>query len=217
MKMSDVIRALPSFAYLMLPGLAGASRVGAVAQRTLPLMMKGAAFDYPSLSSNFIYPFGGKGGTVTTVNGKRTTLPELNASLDRANLTAAEMQDIAEHNRAVRDGTEKSLERWWPGEDTKPRRTLNPSSSAVEGIRINKDGTVQVKWYNGSKWYTYKAGKDIRDSSSMAKELLGSPSIGRALVRNGKLAHKDSRDLTGNPVPDNNVGWWGRKYYNPNW
>lgn len=211
---TKILQMAPQLAMAFLPGM---GTVPSIAKASLPRSLAGAAYDYPRLTENFVYPFGDKGGTLTSVDGVKTVLPELNASLDRSNLTAAEMQDLVEHNRAVAEGTEKSLERWWPGEDRKPRRNLNPRSSAVEGIRINKDGTVQVKWYNGSKWYTYKAGKDIRESSSMAKELLSAPSIGRALVRNGHYAHKDSKDLTGPKVSDSNIGWWGRKYYNPNW
>ena len=74
-----------------------------------------------------------------------------------------------------------------------------------------------MKWIKGNKWYTYKAGNTLRESSEWAKDLLTAPSIGRALVRKGHYAHKDSKDLTGKPVADANVGWWGRKHYNPNW
>lgn len=214
--MTEILRVLPSIAGMLLPGMAGASKVGNLARVALPNNLKGGAFDYPDLTKDFRYPMTGYDVT-TSKDGKTAKLPALNQGINRGNQNAALMQDLTEHNRAVANGTEKDLERWWPGEDTEPRRTISPQSSAIEGIRINKNGTVQVKWYKGSKWYTYKAGKDIRESSEMAKDLLTAPSIGRALPRKGKYAHKDSKDLTGPKVADHNIGWWGRKYYNANW
>ena len=213
---STILKAMPYLASAMLPGFVGASRAGKLAAARLPARLKGAAFDYPSLPQDFDYPVI-RDIKTTTVNGETTQLPSLNSSLDRSNLKAALVQDLLVHNQAVADGTERLLEEWWPGQDTKPRRTISPSSSAVEGIRIGDDGSVYVKWFNGDTWYKYRAGRNIRESSEMVQSLLSEPSIGRALVRNGRLAHKDSKDLTGKPVADKNVGWWGRKYYNPDY
>lgn len=213
-KWSDIIKILPSVASMMLPGMAGRSMVNRAVQKSLPNNLKGGAFDYPKLTSDFVYPMV-VGGSFTSVDGKKTVLPSLNASIDRNNQEALLAQTLADHNNAVQGGYEKTLAQWWPGEDNKPRKTVHPSSSAVEGIRIGKDGSVQVKWIKGSKWYTYRGGRDARESSEIAMQLLTAPSIGRALVRKGKLAHKDSRDLTGKPVADPNVGFWGRKYFDP--
>jgi hypothetical protein len=199
----------------MLPGMAGRSMVNQAVQKSLPNNLKGGAFDYPKLTSDFVYPMV-VGGALASVDGKKTMLPSLNASIDRNNQEALLAQTLADHNNAVQGGYENTLAQWWPGEDSKPRKTVHPSSSAVEGIRINKDGSIQVKWINGKdKWYTYRGGRDARESSEIAMQLLTAPSIGRALVRKGKLAHKDSRDLTGKPVADPNVGFWGRKYFDP--
>lgn len=211
-----VLELLPRFALSALPGIVSSGRMSQVLNTAAGKKLKGATFTYPSMTSDFYYPMV-RDVKTTMVNGKKTNLPALNFGIDRENQAAALAQDLGQHNIAVANGDEDELEQWWPGKDVRPRRVINPTSSAIEGIRINKDGTVQVKWIKGSKWYTYKAGRDIRESSEMAKDLLTSPSIGRALVRKGKLAHKDSKDLTGNPVPDPNVGWWGRKYYNPNY
>ena len=214
---TEILKALPTIVAGMLPGLSATTRVGKAARSvTLPMQLKGASFDYPSLSRAFDYPMV-RGGSETSVNGVKTKLPALNFGINRENAEAALVQDLAKHNQAVANGTEKTLEEWWPTQDSKPRREIHPESSAIEGIRIAPDGTVQVKWIKGNKWYTYKAGNTLRESSEWAKDLLTAPSIGRALVRNGHLAHKDSKDLTGKPVADANVGWWGRKHYNPNW
>lgn len=175
--------------------------------------LKGATFTYPEMTNDFYYPMVTDVKS-TVVNGHKTQLPSLNFGIDRANQAAALVQDLGAHNVAVANGNEKDLEQWWPNQDTRPRREIHPTSSAVDGIRINKNGTVSVKFIKGSKWYTYQAGRDIRESSEMAKDLLTSPSIGRALVRKGKFAHADSKDLTAPKVADPNVGWWGRKYYN---
>jgi hypothetical protein len=211
-----VLELLPRFALSALPGIVSAGRMSQVLNTAAGKKLKGATFTYPSMTSDFYYPMV-RDVKTTMVNGRKTNLPALNFGIDRENQSAALAQDLGKHNIAVANGDEDKLEQWWPGKDVRPRRVINPTSSAIEGIRINKDGTVQVKWIKGSTWYKYKAGRDIRESSEMAKDLLTSPSIGRALVRKGKLAHKDSKDLTGNPVPDPNVGWWGRKYYNPNY
>ncbi|SHI35452.1 hypothetical protein [Fibrobacter sp. UWP2] len=227
---STVLKALPTFLAGLLPGIGvGRMAAGAIAERALGDNLKGVAFDYPAFTKDFNYPMvqGGHTSTVTK-NGRMITtkFPSLNEHINRANESAALAQSVAEHNRAIKAGNEKDLEQWWPGEDTEPRLTISPSSSAVEGIRINKDGTVQVKWYKGSKWYTYKAGADAGASSKMAMELLTSPSIGRAVAREGgrpghrvrcQYAHTDSKDVTANKVKDKNMGWWGEKYYNPNY
>ena len=214
-----ILQIAPRIAMAFLPGLSAGSRIsGSVARmatRSLPSEYKGMAFDYPPMNGSFYYPVV-ENQTSTSVEGKVAQLPSLNAGIDRGNAAAALVQDVAEHNRAVKGGYEKTLEEWWPGEDIEPRRKINPSSSAVKGIRIGEDGTVQVQWHGkNAKWYTYRAGRDLRESTRMAMELLTAPSIGRALVRKGHLAHKDSKDLTGKPVSDPNVGFWGRKYFNP--
>lgn len=214
-----ILQIAPRIAMAFLPGLSAGSRIsGSVARAatgSLPKSMAGMVFDYPKLNQAFNYPVV-ENIRSTSVDGKKTWLPALNAGLNRGEATAALVQDVAEHNRAVKGGYENTLEEWWPGEDIKPRREINPSSSAVKGIRIGDDGSVQVQWNSGSgKWYTYRKGRDLRESTRMAMELLTAPSIGRALVRKGKYAHADSKDLTAPKVADKNVGFWGRKYFDP--
>lgn len=206
---------LPRIALSALPGLVQGGRMTNILNAAAGKKLKGGAFTYPAMEKDFYYPMVADVRS-TVVNGRKTKLPALNFGIDRANQMAALVQDLGAHNAALAKGNEKQLEQWWPNEDTRPRREIHPTSSAVDGIRINKDGTISVKFINGSKWYSYKGGSNIRESSEIAKDLITSPSIGRALVRNGKFAHKDSKDLTGNPVADPNVGWWGRKYYNEN-
>lgn len=209
-----VLEILPRIALSALPGLVQGGRMANILNAAAGKKLKGATFTYPAMTNDFYYPMVADVRS-TVVNGHKTKLPALNFGIDRANQAAALVQDLGAHNVAVANGNEKELEQWWPNQDTRPRREIHPTSSAVDGIRINKNGTVSVKFINGSKWYTYQAGRDIRESSEMAKDLLTSPSIGRALVRKGKFAHADSKDLTAPKVADPNVGWWGRKYYNP--
>lgn len=209
-----VLEILPRIALSALPGLVQGGRMANILNAAAGKKLKGATFTYPAMTNDFYYPMVADVRS-TVVNGHKTKLPALNFGIDRANQAAALVQDLGAHNVAVANGNESELEQWWPGKDVKPRRVIHPTSSAVNGIRINKNGTVSVKFINGSKWYTYQAGRDIRESSEMAKDLLTSPSIGRALVRKGKFAHADSKDLTAPKVADPNVGWWGRKYYNP--
>lgn len=209
-----VLEILPKIAFSALPGLVQGGRMTNILNTAAGKKLKGATFTYPAMEKEFYYPMVADVRS-TVVNGRKTNLPALNFRIDRANQTAALVQELGAHNAALANGNEKELEQWWPNEDTRPRREIHPTSSAVDGIRINKDGTISVKFISGSKWYTYQAGRDIRESSEIAKDLITSPSIGRALVRSGKYAHKDSKDLTGKPVADPNIGWWGRKYYNP--
>lgn len=213
---SKIIELAPQLALAFLPGIGAASRGGTGIVRAVSKgLPEGMGFEYPKMSQDFDYPVV-DGRTTTSVDGKETKLPSLNSGLDLNAADAALAQDLATHNQAVRGGYEQTLAEWWPGEDIKPRKVINPSSSAVKGIKIAPDGTIQIQWFGkNAKWYTYRKGKDMRDSSRIVHDLITSPSIGRALVRKGRLAHKDSRDLTGKPVPDSNVGWWGRKYFDP--
>lgn len=218
---TKILQMAPQLAMAFLPGMAAGSRLaGGVTSAASRVIPAGFAMEYPELSGRFAYPMvkGGYEVTKEGPSGKVITAmaPSLNAGINRGNATAALVQDLVEHNKAVKGGYEKTLEEWWPGEDSKPRREINPSSSAVKGIRIDKDGSVQVQWYGkNSKWYTYRKGRDLRESTRMAMELLTAPSIGRALVRKGHYAHKDSKDLTGPKIADSNVGFWGRKYFDP--
>lgn len=211
-----VIRMLPQLGLALVAGGAGGAAEGMARGGRGGRGSSGMSFGYPDLPGDFDY------GTTedvrpTSVNGKTTYLPSLNRNIDRNNIGAALAQDLVEHNLAVKGGYERNLEQWWPGEDRKPRKEIHPSSSAVKGIQIGKDGDIQVQFINGkgNKWYSYRGGRDIRESSRIAQELLSSPSIGRALARKGRYAHPDSRDLTGKKVADDNVGWWARKYFNP--
>lgn len=125
--------------------------------------------------------------------------PVNNATLDRAAAqNGARMQSIEEHNRAInkyiRPGMdpverrwaiqkgleeEKALESFW--DDSKPRVSLRPGSSAVSGIRINTDNTISVQFGGKGKWYTYSGGPNRFEASLAAKDLVTAPSIGRAI------------------------------------
>ncbi len=213
-----ILSVLPRLAMGFLPGFAApGNAVVRAATRSLPANMKGSVFEYPKLTKDFYYMQDApKAGHGTTVDGKQTWLPALNGSLDLGAADAALAQGLDEHNVAVKGGYEGTLAKWWPNQDIKPRREFHPSSSAVRGIRIADDGSIQIQWHGkNGKWYSYRGGKNIEETSRIAKDLLTSPSIGRALVRKGQYAHADSKDLTGKPVADKNVGWWGRKYFDP--
>jgi hypothetical protein len=177
-------------------------------------VLNGAALDYPELPDDFLYNRFTDPGNRTTIDGVETVLPAMNSGWDFRNADAALVQTLQAHNRAVANGTEKDLEEWWPGEDSHPRRYIHPRSTAVEGIMLRPDGKIQVKWIKGSKWYTYNGGGDLREATEAVKSLMTAPSIGRALVRNGKRAWGDSKhviDKAGHPDP--NLGFWGKKHY----
>lgn len=213
-----ILSVMPRLAMSLLPGIAApGNAVVRAATRSLPTGLKGAVFEYPKLSKDFYYMKDApRAGHETTVDGKKTWIPALNGSIDLGAANAALAQTLQEHNQAVKGGYENTLEQWWPNQDVKPRKEFHPSSSAVKSIRIADDGSIQIQWHGkNSKWYSYRGGKDLGETSRIAKDLLTSPSIGRALVRKGRYAHPDSKDLTGNPVADRNIGWWGRKYFDP--
>lgn len=207
----QILDALPRLAMLLLPGVGMStggrmSRVlSAAAGRKLP----GAAFTYPGLTENFDYPIQYVGGD----------MPYNNASIDRSlAYKGALAQSLEEHNRALSAGgpaAEKALQSWWPGEDVKPRVDFTPGSSAVSGVRILPNNKIQVQFRGGGKWYTYRGGSNPREASEAVKDLLTSPSIGRAMPRNGKYAHNGPADKKGRL--DVNVGAWGRTHYDPNW
>lgn len=201
LKFSDILKVVGG---LLVGGAlgAGAHSAGALRGAKASDVLKGAALTYPGLTENFVYPI----EYVTTPKGR----PNMNKKLDRNLIFRYPLaQTLEEHNRAVADGTEKQLESWFPGEDTKPRKDFHPSSSAVSDIRIMPDNTIQIRWGGKGKFYTYRGGQNPRESSEIAKELLTAPSIGRALPRNGKLRHY-GRGTKG--TPDANIGWWGRRY-----
>ena len=213
-----LLELLPRIALGFLPGVAApGNAVVRAASRTLPSNLKGAAFEYPKLSDDFYYMRDSqRGGHATTIDGKQTWVPAMNAGLDMNNLDAGLAQSLQEHNQAVNGGYENTLDEWWPNKDRRPRKEFNPNSSAVKGVKIGTDGNIYVQWHGkNGKWYRYRGGKDLRDTSRIAMQLLSAPSIGRALVRKGKLAHPDSKDLTGKPTPDPNIGFWGRKQFDP--
>lgn len=200
-KYADILKVVGG---ILLGGmLGGGTRAAGTLRRAMASdVLKGSALTYPGLTENFVYPIEYSPDFATY---------GMNAHIDR-NLTHRYplAQTLDEHNRAIADGTEKLLESWWPGEDTKPREDFHPSSSAVSDVRIMPDNTIQIRWGGKGKFYTYRGGSNPRESSEIAKDLLTAPSIGRALPRNGRLAHNGKSDRKG--TPDANIGWWGRRY-----
>lgn len=201
LKFSDILKVVGG---LLVGGALGAGvrSAGVLRGAKASDLLKGAALTYPGLTENFVYPI--KYEPDFKTHG-------LNRLLDRDLIFRYPLaQTLEEHNRAVANGTEKLLESWFPGEDTKPRKDFHPSSSAVSDIRIMPDNTIQIRWGGKGKFYTYRGGSNPRESSEIAKELLTAPSIGRALPRKGLYAHNGKDDRKGHPDP--NIGWWGRRY-----
>mgnify|MGYP006923224252 CR=1 FL=1 len=148
-----------------------------------------------------------------------------NADLQRHTAQkAAKMQELEEHNRAlkqflrpwqskserieaIRKGKEAEKNLWSFWADDRPRINYTPSSSAVESIRITPDNRVQVKWRKGPKWYDFLAAADPYHASEAFHALVTAPSIGRAvwpiLTRNIKGERK------------NNLGWWNMTHFDP--
>lgn len=202
---SEILKAvLPAILGSAIPTRTAVRTIGAASRGAKASdILKGAALSYPGLTETFTYPI----VFVPNPGGYAND----NASVDRYLAEdGALVQPLAEHNEAVRRGDEPRLSGWWPGTDTQPRRNFHPSSSAVSDVHINPDNTISIRFGGKGKWYTYRGGRNPREASEAAKSLLTSPSIGRALVRDGRLKHNGKADKQGTPDP--NIGWWGRKY-----
>lgn len=229
---SKILDLAPRFLMGLLPGLSGAGLGGRFASSTASRIlsgagMKGAAFDYPKLDGEFWYDVDNvEDQNRTYINGKNTILPAMNGeTMDRETVNAALAQSLQEHNRAIQRGNERDLIEWWPGEDNKPRRALHPKSTAISGLRLTPGGNIQIQWKNGSgKWYTYRGGDDIRQTTEYVKDLMTAPSMGRALNRKGQMAWPNSRHLNSEGKVDEalgrmdrNIGQWGRAHYADDW
>ena len=157
-------------------------------------ILAGATLTYPNLTGNgFDY------GVVFDERNASIGQPSMNRMLKRSFTDVYPLaQTLDEHNSAVARGDEPDLEAWWPGEDTKPREPLTPSSTAVKSIRIGDDNKIYVKFANGKDTeYTYLGGDNPLEASEAAKELITASSIGRALLP-GK-------------------GFWGIRHHDPNY
>lgn len=97
---------------------------------------------------------------------------------------------------------EKDLPKWW--NESSNRRQFSVSSSAVKGIRITPEGSVQVQWGKSPKWYTFKNYSNTMLASKAARELLESDSIGRAVYP--VVSHPPKKP---NPL----LGQWNKKNY----
>lgn len=117
-----------------------------------------------------------------------------------ANATPRQIQAAMDRGREE----EKSLPKWW--NESNNRREFSVSSSAVSGIRITPEGSVQVKWGKSPKWYTFRNYPNTMLASRAARELLGSDSIGRAVYPVMSRPPKE---------PNNLLGAWNRKNYEP--
>lgn len=201
---SDIIKVLGSLAQgsLARGGLAG-SAIGSLSRGNL-----GRAIGRPNASdvltkTTATYPnLTGSGFNYELVYDEpnaKAGIPSLNRMLQPIALTGdyPRAQTLEEHNRAVAMGTEPLLEAWWPGEDTKPRKPLTPSSTAIRSLRIGKDNKIYVTFASGDprKEYSYVAGDNPEEAAAAVTELIRSQSIGRSL-------------LPGR-------GFWGMKYHDP--
>lgn len=115
-----------------------------------------------------------------------------------ANATPRQIQEAMDRGREE----EKSLPKWW--NESNNRREFSVSSSAVSGIRITPEGSVQVKWGKSPKWYTFRNYPNTMLASRAARELLESDSIGRAVYPVMSRPPKK---------PNNLLGAWNRKNY----
>lgn len=168
--------------------LAGRSIGTGMATRILEGAAPGTVSDYPK-PNKFIY-------NVDYVPGP----PQNNAAYKgNPNPRAMRMQTIQEHNRAlnkyIRPGMsplelraaiengkeeEQKLESFWT-DDSRPRRNVRSSSSAVSDVHINPDGTLSVRFGGKGNWYTYRGGADPFEAAMAAHDLVTAPSIGRAI------------------------------------
>ena len=150
----------------------------------------GVAYRYPPRMAH-VFDY----GNILRDNGGD---PWLNRTFDVTTGDALEMQDLQEHNAAltkyIRPGMtpaelraaiirgekeERSLPGFWD-EDRRPRRKTGIGSTAVSNVRL--DGNfIWVRFGGRGKWYKYRGGKDAKDTSRQARQLLSAPSIGRAI------------------------------------
>lgn len=121
------------------------------------------------------------------------------------NATPAQVQAALNRGREA----EKRLPKWW--NESENRRKFSVSSSAVDGIRITPEGTVQVKWAKSPTWYTFKQYPNTHEASKAVRELLEMPSIGRAVypVVSQGTGPRMSKDKT-NPGM---LGEWNNRNY----
>lgn len=117
-----------------------------------------------------------------------------------ANATPRQIQAAMDRGREE----EKSIPKWW--NESNNRREFSVSSSAVSGIRITPEGSVQVKWGKSPKWYTFRNYPNTMLASRAARELLESDSIGRAVYPVMSRPPKNPNIL---------LGAWNRKNYEP--
>ena len=171
------------------PGLAGPGRIGTgTATRILEGASPGTVADYPT-PRKFVYD-------VDYIPGA----PQNNAVYKaNPNPRAMRMQTIQEHNRAlnkyIRPGMgplehraaiekgkeeERKLDSFWT-DDSRPRRPVRSSSSAVSGVHINPDGTLSVRFGGKGKWYTYAGGPNPYEAAMSAHDLVTAPSLGQAI------------------------------------
>lgn len=175
--------------------LGGRSIGTGTATRILEGAASGTVADYPK-PNKFIYD-------VDYVAGA----PQNNAAYKgNPNPRAMRMQTIQEHNRAlnkyIRPGMnplelraaiekgkeeERNLDSFWT-DDSRPRRNVRSSSSAVSDVVINTDGTLSIRFRDKGNWYTYRGGADPYEAAMAAHDLVTAPSLGKAI----------------NPVN----GWW---------
>lgn len=166
----------------------GRSIGNGTATRILEGAASGTVADYPT-PNKFIYD-------VNYVPGP----PQNNAAYKgNPNPRAMRMQTIQEHNRAlnkyIRPGMnplelraaiekgkeeEQKLDSFWT-DDSRPRRNVRSSSSAVSDVHINPDGTLSVRFGGKGKWYTYAGGPDPYEAAMSAHDLVTAPSLGQAI------------------------------------
>ena len=166
----------------------GRSMGTGTATRILEGAAPGTIGDYPK-PNKFIYD-------VDYVPGA----PQNNAAYKgNPNPAAMRMQTIQEHNRAlnryIRPGMnplelraaiekgkeeERKLASFWT-DDSRPRRNVRSSSSAVSDVHINPDGTLSVRFGGKGKWYTYSGGPDPYEAAMSAHDLVTAPSLGQAI------------------------------------
>lgn len=208
-KMAEkVLRAAASMmAGMVLGGMAGRFGGGSMGTGTATRVLEGAATgtvaDYPT-PRKFVYD-------VDYVAGA----PQNNAAYKgNPNPSAMRMQTIKEHNSAlnkyIRPGMgpmelraaiekgkeeERELPSFWT-DDSRPRRNVRSSSSAVSDVVINTDGTLSIRFRNGGNWYTYRGGADPYEAAMAAHDLVTAPSLGRAINPvNGWWSVRDQHQL----------------------
>lgn len=121
--------------------------------------------------------------------------PASNALFRRANQIAAAMQspieelEEEEKRKITHMPHLRTTDKYNKDEDTKPRQTLTPSSSWIEGVQFDPNtNTARIEM--GGEWYDFSPAYGTAFTPDEMKDFLTSDSLGSWLWNNNKFISK---------------------------